>query len=317
MLGTFLAPRTAPCPPLHASRGRGSRVTSPSGASSCVVGQGGYLGRAPCCSSRSEPTAPGNLLRRGPLPLSSVTGSPHCRALGRGSRAPKDSTGTSLGKRSRSRNPEPFLLLPPKALAFSPADTRTRTRPEPLAPSFQLLRPHPASNPASPGGKQEGRQVPQTSNMAQPLLARPRPHFQAPPPADLRPSPLPLQAPGSRQRRCWLSGPAQRSGSPAHGLPVSGSKQRRWRCCSEASRGAEVGGRPAGSWGHRSSKAALEAGARTLAGRQGPQGDHSDQPLRGRRPRTDSVWAPSQRPSPRPRDPGAEGGRGSGYHQED
>lgn len=40
MWGTFLAPRTAPCLPLHASRGRGSEETSPSGVSSCVVGRG-------------------------------------------------------------------------------------------------------------------------------------------------------------------------------------------------------------------------------------------------------------------------------------
>lgn len=32
------------------------------------------------------------------------------------------------------------------------------------------------------------------------------------------------------------------------------------------------------------SRAVLEAGAKALWGRQGPQGDHSDHPVRGRRP---------------------------------
>ena len=48
---------------------------------------------------------------------------------------------------------------------------------------------------------------------------------------------------------------------------------------------AGVGERPAGSQGQCSSRAVLEAAASRLGGRQGPQGDHSDQPLRGRRPR--------------------------------
>lgn len=39
----------------------------------------------------------------------------------------------------------------------------------------------------------------------------------------------------------------------------------------------------------RSSRAALEAEARVLRGRQGPQGDHSDQSLSGRRPKRQGV----------------------------
>lgn len=99
--------------------------------------------------------------------------------------------------------------------------------------------------------------------------------------------PLPLQTPGSGQRRCWLRGTVQSAGSPAQGLPVSGSKQRRCRYCSEASRVTEVGRRPDVFRRQCPSRAALEAGARALWGRQGPQGDHSDHPVRGRRPR----WA--------------------------
>lgn len=71
--------------------------------------------------------------------------------------------------------------------------------------------------------------------------------FQGPScPVGLCRSSLPWQALGSGQRRCWLSGAVQSSGSPAHGLPVSGSRHRRWRCCSEASQGAKVGEGPAG-----------------------------------------------------------------------
>jgi hypothetical protein len=118
------------------------------------------------------------------------------------------------------------------------------------------------------------------------LMASPRP----PHPGllllvDLCHSSLPLQAPGSGQRRCWLRGAVQRRVSPAQGIPVSGSKQRRCRCCSETSRGAKVGGRLAVSRGQCPSRMVLEAEAKMLWGRQGPQGDHSDQSLRGRRPR--------------------------------
>lgn len=59
---------------------------------------GTYLGRIPCYSSGSEPMAQGRLLQGGCLLLSSVSGSLHCRAPGRGSRVPRDSTGMSLGK---------------------------------------------------------------------------------------------------------------------------------------------------------------------------------------------------------------------------
>lgn len=79
----------------------------------------------------------------------------------------------------------------------------------------------------------------------------------------------------------------QSAGSPAQGLPVSGSKQRRCRYCSEASRVTEVGGRPDVFRRQCPSRAVFEAGARALWGRQGPQGDHSDHSVRGRRPR----WA--------------------------
>lgn len=77
----------------------------------------------------------------------------------------------------------------------------------------------------------------------------------------------------------------QSAGSPAQGLPVSGSKQRRCLYCSEASRVTELELRPDVFRGQYPSRAVLEAGARALRGRQGPQGDHSDHAVRGRRPR--------------------------------
>lgn len=191
--------------------------------------------------------------------------------------------------------PRPTLLRLPPSAALSPLSPLPAAA-APSEPQIQqtLETSRRVSQPAKgrleqtgiaePTPTRPGPAPPQTPPLPRPRLfsaysAGPAP-FQA-----RAPSPSPWQASVSGQRRCWLSGTVQRSGSPAHGLPVSGSKQRRWRCCSEASVGAEVGDRPAGCWRLRSSRAVLEAGASRPRGRQGPQGDHSDQPLRGRRPR--------------------------------
>lgn len=185
--------------------------------------------------------------------------------------------------------PRPTLLRLPPSAALSPLSplpaAAARSQPQiqqTLETSRRVSQPAKGrleqTGIAEPNPTRPGPAPPQTPPLLS-LLGRPRP-FPGP-----APSPSPWQASVSGQRRCWLSGTVQRSGSPAHGLPVSGSKQRRWRCCSEASVGAEVGDRPAGCWRLRSSRAVLEAGASRPRGRQGPQGDHSDQPLRGRRPR--------------------------------
>ena len=200
--------------------------------------------------------------------------------------------------------PRPTPLRLPPSAALSPLSPRPAAA-APSQPQIQqtLETSRRVSHPAKGRGEQTGIAEP-TPTSPDPPLPSPRPDpapSQTPPllsptrlapprsrlplPRGPAPSPSPWQASVSGQRRCWLSGTVQRSGSPAHGLPVSGSKQRRWRCCSEASMGAEVGDRPAGCWSLRSSRAVLEAGASRPRGRQGPQGDHSDQPLRGRRPR--------------------------------
>lgn len=190
--------------------------------------------------------------------------------------------------------PRPSPLRLPPSAALSPLSPLPAAA-APAQPQIQqtLETSRRVSQPAKGRGEQTEWRSPPLLGQAPPLprprlfsalLGRPRP-FLGPAPHGPAPSPSPWQASVSGQRRCWLSGTMQRSGSPAHGLPVSGSKQRRWRCCSEASVGAEVGDRPAGCWSLRSSRAVLEAGASRPRGRQGPQGDHSDQPLRGRRPR--------------------------------